>query len=524
MKSAILATTIASALVVASVAGVALWDSDDAPDLAAAFSTDAGSQAGSHAGADEARIEHGHAGDGPRAGQVGMERPSWPEAEGKTPTAQDAQSMEQVSSITIREDSDFTPATGVRGGNGTLDDPYIISGYYVTGDLYIADTDACFIVRENYIGGQLTLNWNGQCVWAHHNYIDDLRVNENVRRTGYATGGLIELNKIEFIGQIRHYDGEFRHNLVGPRDADSMFDEVLETTPLLAPDLLVANVDGFNQGLFHHNTFHGSVDLDLHGHHHGTGFFAPHSHYHGSNETMGMEHDHTLRWTSVKFVDNKVIDPEGYGLRYEDRNHAGDDRTANSEDEEMLEEPHRHWTHIEIARNEIVDAGIWVDVFNADDERHYDRNPGTLEIVDNVIDYKPVQDEHLLGLLYFGGGGPSVPTGLMIETAKEVELIVTGNRLSFTPNEEAEDPTNPDLFATLGGQQEPEPAAIRLGEIKDAWMKLRDNTFDGFYYGIHAQDFAEDVAWDVSDNQYGDAQYPVWYDESVESHPHGEDV
>lgn len=521
MKPAILATTIASLLVVASVAGIALVNTDGAPDLKDALtaSTD------SHAGADEARIEHGHAGDGPHAGQPGMERPSWPEAVGSTPTADDAQSMEQVSSLRIRDDSDFTPATGVRSGNGTLDDPYIISGYHVTGDLYIADTDACFIVRENYIGGQLTLNWNGQCVWAHHNYIEDLRVNENVKRTGFATGGLIELNKIEFIGQIRHYDGEFRHNLVGPRGPDSMFDEVLETTPLLAPDLLVANVDGFNQGLFHHNTFHGSVDLDLHGHHHGTGFFAPHSHYHGSNGTKAEmhPHDHTQRWTSVKFVDNKVIDPDGYGLRYEDRNHAGDDRTARSEDEEMLDEPHRHYTHIVIARNEVTDAGIWVDVFNADDDRHYDRNPGTLEVVDNVIDYKPMDREHMLGIFYFGGGGPFEPTGLMVQTAKEVQLVVTGNRLSFTPNEEQEDPTNPDLLAAFGGE-EPDPAAIRLGGIKDSRLTLQDNVFDGFYYGIYARQFDSDVAWNVSDNQYGDAQYPVWYDDSVESQPQGDDV
>src|SRR6185436_14378405 len=146
-----------------------------------------------------------------------MVRPAFPPAQGSVPSADDARKLEEVSSLRIIEDKGFNPKNGVRSGEGTLDDPYVISGYYVTGDLYLGDTSDCFVVTGNYIAGQLSLNWNGACVWVHHNFIGDLRVNENVERTGDDTGGLVELNQIAYVGQIRHYDGEFRNNVVGSR-------------------------------------------------------------------------------------------------------------------------------------------------------------------------------------------------------------------------------------------------------------------------------------------------------------------
>ena len=116
------------------------------------------------------------------------------------------------------DQSDGMKLDGVRSGSGTLADPYVISGYAVSGSLYLGDTDACVTITGNYIDGELALNWNGNCVHVHHNFIRDLRVNENVAREGYDTGGLIELNQINYVGQIRHYDGEFRDNVVGPRE------------------------------------------------------------------------------------------------------------------------------------------------------------------------------------------------------------------------------------------------------------------------------------------------------------------
>ncbi len=509
-----LALTIASVLVAASVSGVALYAglADDRPDTAA-----------THAGADEDALHGGWAGDGHHNGAAGMDRPSFPEAQGTTPTASTASSLEQVSRLMIRSDDDFTPANGVRSGSGSLADPYIITGYHVTGDLYIADTDKCFVVRENYIAGQLTLNWNGQCAHVHHNHVRDLRVNENVRRTGYATGGLIELNMIEYIGQIRHYDGEVRHNVVGPYDPTDFFEPVLETVPwLFGTDPRVANVDGFNQGIFHHNTFYGSVDLDLHGHHHGTGFFAPHSHYHGNDDNKGMMHDHTQRWTSVVFAANRIeaVTEEDYGLRYEDRNHAGDDRTASSEQEQTLNDEHRHWTHVIIDGNEIIGGQLWVDVFNADDRNHYAENPGWLELTNNEVEFHAKDTSGDYGLPFFGPG-TNWFSAIHVNTAKEVDLKVIGNTVKFVAAESNDD--EPDLWMFDDGYVQ-HHAGIRLDGIKSANIQVAENSIHGFYYGIQAEDMESTVVWSVQGNDFGDAQYAVYYDESVETAPVGSDV
>ncbi len=474
-----------------------------------------------HAGANQADLDGSTAGDAPDD-QLGMERPRFPPAEGKVPSASDARSLEQVGRIMIRSDDDATPAAGIRVGSGTLEDPFVISGYYVTGDLFLADTDSCFVIKENYIGGQLTLNWNAQCVHAHHNFVRDLRVNENVDRTGYATGGLIEYNKIEYIGQLRHYDGEFRHNVVGPRTANSMWDTVLETVPwMFAEDPRVANVDGFNQGLIHHNTFFGSVDLDLHGHHHGTGFYAPHSHYHGEEMNRSMAHDHTLRWTSVFFTDNEVIDPEGYGLRYEDRNHAGDDRTARSEDEDDLDLDHQHFTRVVLARNSIKDAGLIVDVFNADDENHYTRNPGWLEIRDNTIDFAAPAADDTLGLQFPWWNDPFERLGaLRVFAAKEAEVTIEGNTITNQPVKRDSGPLS--AVNNLWGYNDVEPAAIDLRQIRDSDITLRDNTADGFTFGVRAHEFDALAVWRLAGNDFGSAKHPVFYDDSVENRPDGE--
>lgn len=515
MKPTILALVIGSVLVAASVGSLALAGAggDDNHDHASHSHT--GTEH-AHAGADEGAVEHGMAGDHSHA-QLGMHRPAFAPAEGRTPTADTAQNLEQVSSIRIAGDEDFTPAAGIREGNGTLDDPYIISGFYVTGDLYVQDTDACFIVRENYIGGQLSLNWNGQCTHVHHNYIQDLRVNENIRREGYATGGLLELNKIAYVGQLRHYDGEFRNNIVGPFTQQDIFDPVEETVPwLFGSDPRVANVDGFNQGLIHSNTFYGSVDLDLHGHHHGTGFFADHSHYHGDMEGKGMEHDHTDRWTSVRFYDNKIVDYEGYGLRYDDRNHAGDDRLANSEQEETLELDHKHHTDIQITGNEVEGAQIWIDVFNADDSNHYTRNDGWLTVDENTVHLKERANDGFLGTPFITMG-TSLDRAIYVNTAKEVELSLQRNVITF---EESDGSDGLDLYP-LDDNQELITSGIYLERLKDANVVIADNTIEGFHYGVHARMFEADANWFVGGNEFTGAAYDVYYDNTVESKPTG---
>lgn len=520
MKTALLATLIAAFLAGAAAASTVAYvvASGDAPfaSLANAGHDHDG------AGADEHKLHGGMAGDahGSHA-QTGMARPTFPPAEGRVPSASDAKSLDEVSHLQVLEDKGFNPKNGVRSGEGTLEDPYVISDYYVTGDLYLGDTDACFEIVGNYIAGQLTLNWNGQCVWVHHNFIRDLRVNENIERLGYATGGLIEANQIEFIGQLRHYDGEVRDNVVGPRTSTSAFDEVLEETPLLRADLLLANIDGFNQGYIHHNTFYGPVDLDLHGHHHGTGFFAPHSHYHAMDEDRMPDHkeDHTDRWTSVAFTDNKIVDDFGYGLRYEDQNHAGDDRTANSEDNEDLDMDHTHRTMVDILRNTVEGGQIWVDVFNADDDNHHKRNDGWLNLIGNQVTVKERKDESILGLQFLSTSAWPVYEGISLYANKEVETVVSGNIVTYVPLDQGQQSGPMGLPLSLPWSQDAIVTGIRLYDIRDADIRISDNTVSGFQHGIAAYQMDEDTEWSVVGNTIEGAQEDVYYDDSVANKP-----
>ncbi len=469
---------------------------DDATDAAATH--EAGHDRA--AGSDEAAPHHNmHAGD---HGQTGMDRPAFPPATGKVPTAEKAAELPQVSKLRFIHDVDLE-SSGYAPGNGTLADPYVIEGLYILGDLMLQDTDACVVIKNNWIGGQLSLNWNAQCVHVHHNHIYDLRVNENIRRDGFATGGLMERNEIEYIGQLRHYDGEFCYNTVGPMPEGGPFDDVRETTPVLDASVLIANIDGFNEALIHNNTFHGSVDLDFHGHHHGTGFFATHSHYHGDEEERKMPHDHTQRWTSVAFRDNTIYDEWGYGLRYEDRNHAGDDRLANSEQEETLELDHFHRTDVVIAGNTVDGAGIWVDVFNADDSHHDERNDGWLWLLDNNV----ILRERDSGLL--GTSTPKYQPGLgyRIDTGKEVNMTIRGNAASYVPLQQGS--TLP-----IGGSME--TVAYKVNVLKDAHFLFHHNAADGFEVGIQASRFT-DVWFEMMGNDFGNAERPTDFDNSVKT-------
>lgn len=261
--------------------------------------------------------------------------------------------------------------------------------------------------------GQLILDWNGQCIHAYNNVVNDLRVNQNNDRTGWATGGILEDNRFFTIGQIRHYDGIFRDNEVGNRA--HLLNLADPSIVPAAASVRSINNDGANQGWYFDNVIYGQVDLDFHGHHHSGGFFAPVSHYHGSNKDVAymrsagvctatdasvnqakangpykdyptdndvhvlgtpvvalpdpaancLPHwDHGKRWTSVFFNDNVVIDPNGVGLRFEDRDHRADDEQANSENMRELKKPHFHQKWVQLEGNTVV-GKIFVDVLNA---------------------------------------------------------------------------------------------------------------------------------------------------------------
>ncbi len=356
---------------------------------------------------------------------------------------------------------------------------------------------------------QLVLDWNGPCVHAYHNVVDDLRVNQNNARLGYATGGVIEDNRIFDVGQLRHYDGVFRDNEIG--DLAHWEGFLSGESPASSR---AANVDGFNQGQLVNNAFYGFVDLDFHGHHHGTGFFSPHSHYHGNDMTRlygddGMlMHDHTFRWTSVVFANNIVIDPAGQGLRYEDRNHAGDDRQANSENVEQLNEAHLHRSIIELQRNTVV-GSLSVDVFNADgiDIWSDTLTPVQFDVLGRVVDAVLHLGADIInthsgrndGWLRIEDNRVLDPSGGMgayeIRDAKEFDLRFVGNQAvsighGARPGDlHIGDLQQLDLEAlNWGGMQHEGDTGLLLARIKDGEATICQNRLSGFDAGFVAKD------------------------------------
>lgn len=456
-------------------------------------------------------------------------------------------------------------------------------------------------VPDDTVRAKLVLDWNGPCVHAYHNVIQDLRVNQNNHRVGYATGGLIEDNRIFHVGQIRHYDGEFRENEVGDRryveaflegsdliarpdpvHADAYESGEPEGGPEEAPLLAgrVMNVDGFNQGSFHDNVFYGAVDLDYHGHHHGTGYFAPHSHYHGDdasisrmvnedgtceeayehdhsdparmatdlwNDRVGIvtfswgetclpHHDHTQRWTTVAFAHNVVIDPLGYGLRYEDVDHAADDRYAASEAMSELNAPHVHRSHVKVEDN-VVLGSVWVDRFNADGiplwSDTYARaslSPtgrildAALHVGAEIVDSHPERNAGWLDVQRNAVFVNGRDVAILVAEAKEMDRFAlddnrayrlgvgfdTGDRAALAFAETLKiaallDPADAAaLVESWGGVRTTVGAGVTLATIRDSTIEVCGNAVYGFVDGLVAVseirpdatfEFCDDNVW-----------------------------
>src|ERR687895_2354935 len=93
--------------------------------------------------------------------------------------------------------------------------------------------------------------------------------------------------------------------------------------------------------------------------------------------------DHTKRFHEVTITNNTIQAYGPYALIYTDSNHAGNDRTAASEENEALNAPHKHWTTVHLVNNRLIGSGISVDIFNSDDSHHTGTERGTMHIANN---------------------------------------------------------------------------------------------------------------------------------------------
>ena len=401
------------------------------------------------------------------------------------PMAAAEEELQQHDDIFIRSDEDFHPANGVVKGSGTKRDPYVISGWEVR-RIAIADTSKAIVIRDNAITSQLILNWNGPNVTVVDNKIGDLRVNQNVRRKGAATGGLIANNDIGLVGQLRHFDGIFENNVVKP--GRNLFDPIAGGTEAV-------QFDGFNGAIFRNNTLYGALDVKLHGHHHGSGFGETSHQHSGTHDEAEM--DHTKRFHKVFIYGNTIHSTGSYALRWTDTNHRGDDRTAASEENEELNLPHSHWTAVHLFENRLVGAGLYVDIFNADDENHSKTNRGLMHIADNVITLERADTEQLFEGRY----------GIDIWNAKDIDLHITGNKIVSK------------IDSALPGDQWDYITGISLSDLDVGDVHITDNEVSNTYYGIRASQMTETVYWAISGLSTDGVARDVYYDGSVKNQP-----
>lgn len=398
--------------------------------------------------------------------------------------------------IFISKDSQFTSANGVRSGSGTPSDPYVISGWDIR-QIHIKDTNKDFIITYNTVDF-LVLNWNGDNATVTNNDVGDLRVNQNVKRTGGPTTGSITNNTFDVVGQLRHFDGVFAHNTVGSAGRSM-------NIPFFSNERAV-NFDGFNGAHFFDNTVYGYVEVRLHGHHHSSGYDED-SHHHGSKHdhvdhsehSMDDTVDHTQRFHQVWVHNNRIFASGRYALIYTDTNHAGNDRTANSEQNDELNKPHTHYTKVHLTDNKLVGSGLYVDVFNAKDERHTETNRGAMTIARNDITML-YGDERLPFELH---------NGITIWNAEDVDLKIVDNAIRY-------DGSGDPLAVDDQWQNE---SGIRLQTLRMADVWILRNFVQNMFYGVRASNMNETVRWRVSDLETDGVSEPISYDQSVKNKP-----
>ena len=398
-------------------------------------------------------------------------------------------------SIFIDEMKDFNPANGVRSGSGTASDPFVISNWDVSW-IEIKDTDAHVVIHDNVVRDQLTLDWIGGGIEVYDNQVGDLRVNQNRKRTGDPTSGVIENNTFGVVGQLRHFDGIFQNNVVGSKDGATV------EIPFFTNKRAV-NFDGFNGSIFRNNTIYGYMDARLHGHHHSSGF-AEESHYHGDAPAAHADHDamdHTVRYHQVHIYGNKIYADYYYALAYLDTVHAANDRTAASETEKSLNDPHIHYTKVFMHDNELVGAGLYVDVFNAKDERHKSTARGLVEVSDNKIVLHRSEDV----MERF-----SSRNGIDVSRARDITLRVLDNTIVG--------PEAPDAVGSLTADWE-EVSGISLWDVDKGDLFLSGNSVSRAVYGIRAYDFSKTVNWTIGELATSEVDQAVYWDSSVENPP-----
>jgi hypothetical protein len=385
--------------------------------------------------------------------------------------------------VTISSDSEFTAANGVRSGNGTRAHPYVISGWLLP-NLTIQNTGKWVTIRDNSISGRLVLDWIGPNLLMQHNVVNDLRVNQNVTRTGHMTSGVITHNTFTVLGQLRHWDGLFAYNTVG--DKNNLGSRAV-------------NFDGFNGAHFVHNTIYGYMDAKLHGHHHSHGWGEP-SHEHATTTPEQEIASHRYRYHEVTIADNTIHSTNSYALAYLDTNHSGDDRQSNSENDPNLNVPHVHYTKVHITGNRLEGAGILINVFNAADNLHPWYGHGYVDIADNKISL--AKDDFL---------SFKQLNGIEVDQAQDVSVRITGNTITAWRT------NSDDMLSFLESMDN--DAGVLLNTLDDADVWIAQNSVTNRVNGVRATQMTALVHWTIRHLTTHGVDHQVSYDGSVANKP-----
>ncbi|HEV2756583.1 MAG TPA: hypothetical protein VG318_12505 [Actinomycetota bacterium] len=394
--------------------------------------------------------------------------------------------------IVIESAADFDAAHGVRSGNGTAENPYVISDWDLP-SLIIRNTNVWVTIRDNRVYGQMILDWIGRGVRVENNTVGDLRVNQNVERTGPATSGYIGHNEFRVVGQLRHFNGVFERNVVGTQE-----------TLVKRPNVKAVQFDGFHGARFRHNTIYGYVDVKLHGHHHGSSYDGASHDHHATYEGIPTEQghvDHTRRYHEVFISDNEIHSGHSWALRYYDRAHTADDRTAASETDKNLNCPHVHFTKVHLTGNTLVGSGIAIDVFNAFDDNHWTTERGLVEVRGNEIKIERGALELVDGL-----------NGILVQEATDVDVDIIGNYIVGPETSGENDLLDLDKELHRG-------SGIKLHKLDQARVRIVNNMVAQRTYGVDATSFSPTVRWTIERLRTSQVKEDVHYDETVPRRP-----
>jgi hypothetical protein len=179
----------------------------------------------------------------------------------------------------------------------------------------------------------------------------------------------------------------------------------------------------------------------------------------------------------VSVTNNVIHAKHDYALAWLDTGHAGNDRTAPSEQDKALNDPHAHHTKMRFAGNKLTGAGILVDVFNADDRHHVRTYRGMVEVANNRI---------ALGKDDFFSGRQLM--GIQIRNAKDVHTHIAGNRIVGWK-------TGNGVLAML--EQWDSNAGILLQNVDKADVMILSNYVENRTFGVHAMNFTVSVQWTI---------------------------